>query len=168
MYQRDLAFASGGLGVILLRNGDTAGASQRFRTQSELLRSLADADPGNANPRIWLGESIRNAGNTLLAEGETSAGRQRLVEAATTLEAIVAADPADVSARTELAQTYESLGKSYFGRGGRDDVEARSWYVKARAQYLDLRREGKLAPSVQTLLTRIDQQIAQWDAGSGE
>jgi len=168
MYQRDLAFASGGLGVILLRKGDTAGASLRFRTQSELLRSLADADPGNSNPRIWLGESIRNVGNTLLVEGDTSGGRRRLIESATTLESIVAADPADVSARTELAQTYESLGRSYSGRDGGDAVEARSWYVKAREQYLDLRREGRLSPSVQTLLTRLDQRIAQLDTGSGE
>ena len=80
MYQRDLAFASGGLGATLLDQGDAAGAEEQFRRQSELLRSLAEADPGNPNPRIWLGESIRNVGNTLLAMGDASAGRRRLVE----------------------------------------------------------------------------------------
>jgi tetratricopeptide (TPR) repeat protein len=130
-----------------------------------LLRSLAEADPGNPNPRIWLGESIRNVGNTLLALGDASAGRAHLLEAAATLESIVAADPADFSARTELAQTYCDLGKSCLAGATSNAVEATSWYEKARRQYLDLRREGKLAPSTETLLTRVDEEIARLGKG---
>ena len=128
MYQRDLAFAAGGLGTALLDQGDAAGAEEQFRTQSQLLRSLAEADPDNTNPRIWLGEAVRNGGNALLARGDTSAGRARLVESATLLESVVAADPASVNARMELAQTYRDLARSHSGAEPR---EARAWYEKA-------------------------------------
>ncbi|HEY2796415.1 MAG TPA: serine/threonine-protein kinase [Thermoanaerobaculia bacterium] len=161
MYQRDLAFASGGLGVTLLERGDSAGAEENLQRQSELLRSLAEADPDNANPRIWLGESTRNLGNALLARGETAAARARLLESATSLESIVHRDPNDVSARTELAQTDFAMAKSYSVPGGTDAAAARSWCEKARREYLELRREGKLAPSVARLLTRVDEEIAR-------
>ncbi len=160
LYQRDLAFARGGLGTTLLDQNDPRGAEEQFRRQSELLRSLSEADPGNPNPRIWLGESMRNVGNALLALGDAAAGRRKLLEAAATLEAIVAADPADVSARTELAQTYRDLGRSCLAGSTANPAEARSFLEKARVQYLDLRREGKLAPSTETLLTGVDEEIA--------
>jgi non-specific serine/threonine protein kinase/serine/threonine-protein kinase len=160
LYQRDLAFASGGLGTALLDQGDAAGAEEQFQRQSQMLRSLADADPGNPNPKIWLGESIRNVGDTLLAKGDTAAGRQRLVEAATLLASIVAADPASVSARLELAQACDDLGKTYSAGPAMEPREARAWYEKGRAQFLELRREGKLAPSAQKLLVRVEGEIA--------
>ena len=119
-----------------------SGAEEQFQRQSDLLRSLAEADPGNANPQIWLAESIGNVGNALLAKGETSAGRRRLVEAATLLASIVAADPASVSARLELAQAYHALGRTYSAGPGIELREARAWDEKARDQFLELRREG--------------------------
>jgi len=167
MYQRDLAFASGGLGATLLDQGDAAGAAEQFQRQSEMLRSLAEADPGNPNPKIWLGESIRNVGNALVAQGGIVAGRQRLVEATTMLAAIVDADPASVSARLELAQAYRDLAKTYSSGAGIELREARAWYEKARAQFLELRREGKLAPSAAKLLVRVDEEIAELAGRSG-
>jgi tetratricopeptide (TPR) repeat protein len=167
MYQRDLAFASGGLGITLLDQADAPGAEEQFRRQSDLLRSLAEADPGNANPRIWLGEAIRNVGNALLAGGDISGGRRRLVESASSLESIVTADPTSVSARIELAQTYRDLGRTYSTGAGAGPRDGRAWYEKARTQFLELRREGKLAPSTETLLTRVDEEIARLDKRSG-
>ena len=159
-YQRDLSFASGGLGEALLASGDAVGATEQFRTQSELLRGLADADPGNSNIHIWLAASLRNVGSALLATGDTPAGRRRLGEAATIVEPIVAADPADVSARILLAETCTALARSA------DPQEAQAWYEKARKQYLELRRTGKLAPAVETSLTRVEEAIAALDRGS--
>jgi non-specific serine/threonine protein kinase/serine/threonine-protein kinase len=100
MYQRDLAFTSGGLGLTLLARGDVVGAQEYFHAQSNLLRSLAEADPDNPNPRIWLGESIRYLGKALLADGKISEGRARLLEAAEILETIVVRNPGDVSAES--------------------------------------------------------------------
>ena len=167
MYQRDLAFASGGLGATLLDQGDAAGAAEQFQRQSEMLRSLAEADPGNPNPKIWLGESIRNVGNAVVAQGGIVAGRQRLVEATAMLAAIVDADPASVSARLELAQAYRDVAKTYSSGAGIEPREARAWYEKARAQFLELRREGKLAPSAAKLLDRVDEEIAELAGRSG-
>jgi non-specific serine/threonine protein kinase/serine/threonine-protein kinase len=167
MYQRDLAFASGGLGATLLDQGDAAGAAEHFQRQSEMLRSLAEADPGNTNPKIWLGESIRNVGNALVAQGGIAAGRQRLVEATAMLDAVVAADPASVSARLELAQAYRDLARTYSSGAAIEPREARAWYERARAQFLELRREGKLAPSAAKLLDRLDEEIAGLSGRSG-
>jgi len=50
---------------------------------------------------------------------------------------------------------------------GPDALAARSWYQKARKQFLDLRQEGKLAPNVEVLLTRVDEEIARLDKRSG-
>jgi eukaryotic-like serine/threonine-protein kinase len=167
MYQRDLAFAAGGLGAALLDQGDATGAEEQFRTESQLMRSLADADPGNTNPRIWLGEAVRNGGNALIARGDMTAGRARIGESAAMLESVVATDPANFSARMELAQTYRDMGKSYSAQAGEAPHEARVWFEKARSQFLELRREGKLAPSGQTLLSRVDELIAALDKRSG-
>jgi len=167
LYQRDLAFASGGLGATLLDQGDAVGATEQFQRQSEMLRSLAEADPGNPNPKIWLGESIRNVGNALVAQGGIAAGRQRLVEATAMLAAIVDADPASVSARLELAQAYRDVAKTYSSGAGIEPREARAWYEKSRAQFLELRREGKLAPSAAKVLDRVDEEIADLAGRSG-
>jgi non-specific serine/threonine protein kinase/serine/threonine-protein kinase len=165
IYQRDLAFASGGLGLTLLARGDVAGAEEHFHTQSTLLRSLADADPDNPNPRIWLGESIRYLGKALLADGKIPEGRSRFLEAAEILETIVVRNPGDVSARIVLAETYANLAESY---PSPRDSAWRSWLVKARGQYWELRREGKLSPSVAKLLAEVEDGIAKADEGSGE
>jgi predicted Zn-dependent protease len=132
-----------------------------------MLRSLAEADPGNTNPKIWLGESIRNVGNALVAQGGIAAGRQRLVEATAMLDAVVAADPASVSARLELAQAYRDLARTYSSGAAIEPREARAWYERARAQFLELRREGKLAPSAAKLLDRLDEEIAGLSGRSG-
>ena len=83
------------------------------------------------------------------------------------LAAIVDADPAGVSARLELAQAYRDLAKTYTSGAGLDAREARAWYEKARAQFVELRREGKLAPSAAKLLDRVDEEIAELAGRSG-
>ena len=83
------------------------------------------------------------------------------------LAAIVAADPASVSARLELAQAYRDLAKTYSSGAGIERREALAWYEKARAQFLELRREGKLAPSAAKLLGRVDEEIAELAGRSG-
>jgi hypothetical protein len=58
-----------------------------------------------------------------------------------------------------------NLAESYTSPG---DPASRSWLVKARGQYWDLRREGKLSPSVAKLLAEVEDGIAKVDEGSGE
>ena len=72
----------------------------------------------------------------------------------------MAAHRSDVSARLELAQTYRDAGRSWLAGATRTTGDARSFFEKARVQYLDLRREGKLAPSAEKLLAGVDEEIA--------
>ncbi len=58
-----------------------------------------------------------------------------------------------------------NLAKSYTTGG---DPASRSWLVKARGQYWDLRREGKLSPSVAKLLAEVEDGIAKGNEGSEE
>jgi len=68
---------------------------------------------------------------------------------------LVAMHPDDVSARIALAQSCAALGEATEG------AESRAWLEKARDVYLGLRRDGKLAPAVEALLARVEEQIAE-------
>ena len=152
---RDYSFALEGLGESLVSVGQLREAVDILSSRRALQQELADADPSDANARIWLAEGTCSLGEARIAAGDAAAGIRDLQESRAMTASLVAKHPDDVSARMALAHSFAALG------GATEGAESRAWLEKARDVYLGLRRDGKLAPAVEALLARVEEQIAE-------
>ena len=161
--QRDLSMARGALGEILMSLGDASGAEENFRRKIEMMTKLADADPQNANPRIYQAEAYDGLSRALLAQRRVVEARQVSLESVRILEKLLSGRSDDVFARSELGACYLGLARTFGAGEGADPPELRKWLLKSRQTYRALQAEGKLSPIWGSDLTEIDETLARLD-----
>src|ERR1019366_10409533 len=116
---------------------------------------LTAADPADAEAQGLLATVASRIGNLLVSAGKPAPAIGVLGRALRILDSLSATDPANQQTRARTAVVHAGLGKAHArlgadvrlpsGRRAAGWQEARGWFRRAHAVWLDLRQKGSLA-----------------------
>jgi len=151
--KRDLSISYVNIGDILAKQGNAAGSLERYRLGLALDEALAAADSADVRSRRYLSSTCLKIGKALLEQGRFSEARKSHARAVAIAEELSRVDPMNAATRAELAESYASFGslderiasaETNRPAARRNWLEARSWYARSQAIWLELRKQNAL------------------------
>ena len=172
-YKRRMVAVLFNLAEILEKDGDVSAAIASQRRAMRLAEDLTAADPADAEAKSLLANVAARVGNLLVTAGKPVPAIGVLDRALRMLEALSATDPENQQTRARTAVVHSGLGRAHARLGAElrlpadrriaEWQEARSWFRRAHAVWLDFRRKGSLAGEEATWPERLDAEIDRCD-----
>jgi tetratricopeptide (TPR) repeat protein len=107
------------VGDVRLRQGKGGAALDSFKESLDIARSLARADPGNAQAQRDLFISLNKVGDVQLRQGERAAALDSYKESLDIARSLARADPGNAVAQRDLAVSLERVGDVQMQQGER-------------------------------------------------
>ena len=143
------------LGSCLEEAGLLGEALENFRKGHEIFRAAMAADPSDTTSSRVTGFMDLEVGRTLVKKGDARGGLRAFEEALDTFQELAKRAPNSNYLADSFGNAYSGLGMAYAALGDDRQLpvtsrrehwrQARSWYEKSLAIWLDLKRQGKLA-----------------------
>ena len=135
-HDRDVYWSQLGLGDILIRRGDLAGARTHYQDARALAERLARADPGNAGWQRDLSVSFNKIGDVLRDQGKGEEALAAFRDGHAIAERLARADPGNAEWQRDVAVSRLRIGLIHRQRG--DLAAARREFAASRAIIADL------------------------------
>jgi non-specific serine/threonine protein kinase/serine/threonine-protein kinase len=169
----DLANAHNTMARALARAGEQSAALESYRKAVAIRQQLVALDPSNIDHRDAVAGLYASMGDALAQAGRTDAALESYRSAQEGYEALAAASQASASLRHDLAEIYRRLGdlrrrmateaKTPASARTENWREARAWYQRSLAIWLDMRSKNALSPADASKPEDLARRIAQCD-----
>ena len=116
-WQRDLASSHERAGILLVAQGDLAGALRAYRAFLEIAERLAAADPGNAGWQRDLAVSHNKVGDVLNAQGDHARALRAYRASLEIAERLTAADPSNTDWQRDASVSQLKVGDALISQG---------------------------------------------------
>jgi len=144
--ERDESVALGGVGDVLVDQGNLAEALKSFRDGLAIAEQLAQADPGNAGWQRDLSVSYDRVGDVLVAQGNLAEALKSFRDGLAIRDRLAQADPGNAGWQRDLAVSHAKLAGA-FRKGGEN------------AKALDALRRGR---AIMARMTALSPDNAVW------
>jgi non-specific serine/threonine protein kinase/serine/threonine-protein kinase len=152
-------------------HGEAVAALQAFRQAHQIFGELLSADPKNSLARVNYGFSGNGIAESLIALGKPAAALRILREEVVTFEEMSPGAANNRYVRTGLAMSYSGLGRAHSALASEPHLsagemqkrwgEARSWYEKGLAVWIDKEKRGELESDERKEPQIVTQEIAR-------
>jgi len=153
----------------LLDSGDTKSAIEYYRKAVAARLTLSEKSPNSSANRGALAECYANLANALESSDREVALKQ-YGNAVELLEPLTAADRSNVQYRIVLADALSNTARLFARMAGQDEepstrlqhwTNARSFYHRSQAVWLELDRAGKLPPARARTIQEVSGELAR-------
>jgi len=169
-----LAEAINRMGTFRQIQGNSSAALETFRHAHKIFQELLAADPKNHLAKTNVGFSDDGIAASLLNMGKIASAVQVFREAIATFESMSPATSSDRNVRSGLATAYSGLGNVYSalavkphtnaGQARERWREARAWYEKSNALWINKDKRGELESDEREELRKVSEAIAKCNA----
>jgi eukaryotic-like serine/threonine-protein kinase len=165
----NITFAYNDTGDILDLQGDFDGALRSYQKALEIRTALVQADPQDTKAKEGLARTHNYIGWNRRQKGDLAAALVSYRKGLALREMLSEKDPANEQLRFEVAQSESNIGDVYAamalrpGVAAKDELtycrESETWNRRALPMWLQMKAQGKLLPSDEERLTKINQNL---------
>jgi serine/threonine protein kinase/tetratricopeptide (TPR) repeat protein len=165
----NITFAYNDTGDILDLQGDFDGALRSYQKALEIRTALVQADPQDTKAKEGLARTHNYIGWNRRQKGDLAAALVSYRKGLALREMLSEKNPANEQLRFEVAQSQSNIGDVYAamalrpGVTAKDDLtycrESETWNRRALPMWLQMKAQGKLLPSDEERLTKINQNL---------
>ena len=132
--EREKGTAVHELGKNAMTSGDLAKSGEYFQTYLEIVRTLAEANPGSSEAKRDVSIALEKLGDVAMEAGDTDAALGYFTESLEIRRALASANPGSAVAKRDVSVSLNKLGDVYMQAGDTD--AALGFYTES----LDIRR----------------------------
>jgi eukaryotic-like serine/threonine-protein kinase len=165
----NITFTYSDTGYILGKQGDFDAALNYYRKALEIRAALAAADPQDTKAREGLSNTHTYIGWNLRQKGDFAGALDSYKRGMALRELLLEKDPANEPLRFKLAQSQSGVGDVYAAMASGPKIappgkvaycrESITWNRRALPMWLQMKAQGKVAPSDLEVLAKINENL---------